>query len=130
MADMNEYIENLMDVAAHREEFEKQAGIGKGFSLRKLKNFLGKKETKIGVGSFIGWMALQKLIDAGVLNREQALRKREIESQAAMATPENLYYQASLPSAQAEEEQARQALFAQISGGILGPQLARGERLI
>jgi endonuclease YncB( thermonuclease family) len=42
-----------------------------------------------------------------------------------------MYYQAALPQAQAEAQEARQALFSQLTnGGVLGPTLARGERRI
>ena len=47
-----------------------------------------------------------------------------------MITPENLYFQAAQPQAQAEESMARTALFQQLSGGVLGPSLAKGEYMI
>lgn len=58
------------------------------------------------------------------LAREAARMKGEL------ATPENLYAEAALPGAMAEAQQARNALLTQLSGGVIGPSLARGERLI
>ena len=84
-----------------------------------------------GVGSSIlGYMILSRLLRLPGEMGERNVQREAIQSQASMATPENLYYQAALPQAQEEESMARQALFTQISGGVLGPSLATGERLI
>ena len=50
-----------------------------------------------------------------------------MRSQAEMVTPENLYFQAAQPQAREEESMAHQALMTQLTGGVLGPQLAKGE---
>ena len=77
----------------------------------------------------IGWMLLQKLLDVRGQRKDIGVQREAIEEQSALATPENLYYQASLPQAKQEEEMARTALMTQLSGGVIGPtQLARGER--
>ena len=60
----------------------------------------------------------------------QDIESEGLTRRAEMATPDNLYMQAALPQAQREEEMARTALLNQISGGVLGPSLARGERRI
>lgn len=83
-----------------------------------------------GVGGYLLLDMLSKLIRAPEAIGNRNLQREAIASQGRMATPEGLYYQAALPQAQAEEEQARQALFGQLSGGILGPSLARGETQI
>jgi len=96
----------------------------------KATKFLGSKEGKFGIGSLIAWVALDKLLSANRARAERGIQKTALRSQSELASPENLYYQAALPQAQAEEETARQALFSQILGGVTGPTLARGERLI
>ncbi len=93
------------------------SGIGKG----KLKQ-LGK-----GV---VGYYLLSQLLGAANRNREQAVQRGAIRGQAGLATPENLYYQAAFPQAQQEEAEARQALMTHLSGGVVGPSIATGERMI
>ena len=132
MADAS-YYENLFKGVIEREGLTGAAGAampGVTSKAGKLKDFLGSKGGKIGLGSLVAWMALDRILESANQAAERGIQKRGIENQAALATPENLYYQASLPTAQAEEEQARQALFSQISGGVIGPSLARGEKLI
>uniref|UniRef100_A0A6M3J894 Uncharacterized protein n=1 Tax=viral metagenome TaxID=1070528 RepID=A0A6M3J894_9ZZZZ len=85
---------------------------------------------KGGVTSLMAWMALNSLLGANRQRAERGIHREAIRAQGESMTPENLYYQAALPAAQMEEETARQALFAQISGGVLGPSLARGERIL
>lgn len=94
------------------------------------KNWLGSSAGKKAAGGLLAWLALSKIL--GTINQaqERGVQREAIRGQASMATPENLYYQAALPQAQQEEDMARQALFTQISGGVLGPSLASGERLI
>jgi len=94
-----------------------------------LKGLKGMNLKKVG-GGILGYMILSRLLNLPGEIGERNVRREAIQSQASMATPENLYYQAALPQAQQEEEMARQALFSQISGGVLGPSLATGERLI
>lgn len=96
----------------------------------RLGELASSSNVRAGAGSLMLWMALSKIFEAASQRGEQNVRREAIRSQAELATPENLYYQASLPSAQAEEEQARQALLAHLSGGVIGPSLARGERLV
>jgi hypothetical protein len=125
MAAEDIYYEDLVKEAAGVAPFA--AGATKRGGLRGL---LSSKGAKIGIGSLIGWMALDKILNEINQAKGRGLQKQAIRSQAAAASPENLYYEAALPSAQAEEEQARQMLFSQILGGVTGPSLARGEKLI
>jgi hypothetical protein len=83
----------------------------------------------VSAGLFVQWL-LGKLMEGYAIHSQQATERKAIEAQAQMTTPESLYYQAALPQAQAAEAQAQQALTAQLTGGIIGPSLARGERLI
>jgi hypothetical protein len=118
MAAEDIYYEGLLKEAA-------DPSLGERFSA-----FLKKPRVKAGIGTLIGWMALNKILNEINQAKGRGLQKQAIRSQAAAASPENLYYEAALPSAQAEEEQARQLLFSQILGGVVGPSLARGEKLI
>jgi hypothetical protein len=95
-----------------------------------IKNLLSSRSIKGGIGSIAVWMALDKILSAGKASADRGIQQDAMQDQAEMATPENLYYQASLPTARAEEEQARNALMTHMSGGILGPSVAKGERLI
>lgn len=83
----------------------------------------------LGAGVFGTWL-LQKLLQTHHETSMRGIQREGLRSQAEMITPENLYFQAAQPAAQEEESMARQALFSQISGGILGPQLAKGEYMI
>jgi hypothetical protein len=89
----------------------------------------GGKARGIG-GSILGLMILQRLLNLPSEVGERNVRQEALHQQREFATPENIYYQAALPRAQEEESMARQALFARLSGGVLGPSLASGERLI
>ena len=79
-----------------------------------------------GIGIFATWL-LQKLLQTGHESGMRNIQREGLRSQAEMVTPESLYMQAAQPAAQEEESMARQALFTQLSGGVLGPQLAKGE---
>lgn len=83
----------------------------------------------VGLGIFGTWL-LQKLLQTHHETSMRGIQREGLRSQAEMVTPENLYFQAAQPAAQEEESMARQALFSQLSGGVLGPQLARGEMMI
>jgi len=98
--------------------------------LSKLKEMFSSGKAKAGVGGLLAVLAMERLLSEYNQAAERGVQREAIRGQGELATPENLYYQAAMPTAQAEEEQARQALFAQISGGVLGPTLAKGERLI
>ncbi len=79
-----------------------------------------------GMGIFATWL-MNKILQT---KHESGMRNIQMEgmrSQAEMVTPENLYFQATQPQAQREESMAHQALMAQLTGGVLGPQLAKGE---
>lgn len=90
-------------------------------------SFLAKPGVKgAGAAMFATWL-LDKILKTGHETGMRNIQREGLKSQAELATPENLYYQAAQPAAQAEETQAREALFAQLSGGVLGPQLAKGE---
>ena len=93
----------------------------------KLKGLLAGPSIKgAGAGILATWL-LNKLIQTGHETGMRNIQREGLRSQAEMITPENLYFQAAQPAAQEEERMARQALFAQLSGGVLGPQLAKGE---
>jgi len=101
------------------------AGGGKG-----IKERLGGITTggvgKVG-GSILGWWLAQKMLDTVNQMQDIGVQRQGLRSRAGMITPQSLYSQAALPRAQEEESMARQALYQQISGGVLGPQLAKGE---
>jgi len=83
-----------------------------------------------GAGIFATWL-LNKLLGTVHETGMRGIQRRGLRSQAELITPESLYAQAALPQAQEEESMARQALYSQLSGGVLGPtQLAKGEYLI
>lgn len=87
---------------------------------------------KVGphVPGLLVFAALQKILSLPTEIGEGRLQQEAIQSQGRSVTPESLYYQAALPQAQLEESEARQSLMSHLSGGVLGPSLARGERLI
>jgi len=103
---------------------------GEAIKPGKLQGLFGGKGLRSGVAGLLGWMALSKTINALNLSAQQRLQRQAIRTKASLATPESLYYEAALPGALAEEEQARQMMLSQIAGGIIGPSLARGERSI
>ncbi len=84
---------------------------------------------KVG-GGMLGWWLLQKVLETTNQMQDIGVQREDLRSRAKMVTPQSLYARAALPRAQEEESMARQALFAQLSGGVLGPQLAKGEYLI
>lgn len=83
----------------------------------------------VGAGIFMTWL-LNKILQTGHETGMRGIQRAGLREQAELITPENLYFQAAQPEAQAEESMARQALFSQLSGGVLGPQLAKGEYMI
>ncbi len=93
----------------------------------KAKGFLSGPGIKgAGVAMFTTWL-LDKILKTGHETGMRNIQREGLRGQAELITPENLYYQAAQPQAAEEESMARQALFAQLSGGVLGPQLAKGE---
>ncbi len=86
-----------------------------------------KPGVKQAAGGMFAYWLLNKLMQTGHEAGMRGIQKASLRSQAEMITPENLYFQAAQPQAQEEESMARQALFSQLSGGVLGPSLARGE---
>ncbi len=91
---------------------------------------LARPEVKgLGAGVFVTWL-LNKILQTTHETKMRGIQQEGLRSQGEMITPENLYFQAAQPTAQAEETQARTALFSQLSGGILGPSLAKGEYMI
>jgi len=127
MADADKYYTDLLGPL----ESEMGGASKKLGKMGGLKKFLGGKGAKgLGAG-MMGWWILDKILSARNKSADIGVQKEALQAQGEMATPENLYYQAAMPQAQEEEAQARQALFAQLSGGILGPSnLAKGERMI
>ena len=87
-------------------------------------------KVKGAAGGLFAYWLLNKLMQTGHEAGMRGIQKASLRSQAEMATPENLYYQAAQPAAQEEESMARQALYSQLSGGVLGPSLAKGEYMI
>ena len=117
--------------AMRGQEQSAVSGKGKFAFLKGLTEGIAKNPAvKRGVGSLLGWMALNAFLEANSQRAERSIRRKALRAQEGGMTPEDLYYQAALPAAQMEEKTARQALFAQISGGVLGPSLARGERIL
>ena len=83
----------------------------------------------MGLGIFGTWL-LQKLLQTHHETSMRGIQREGLRSQAEMITPESLYFQAAQPQAAQEESMARQALMQQIMGGVTGPSLAAGERMI
>ncbi len=90
----------------------------------------GASKNKVAIGSILGFMLLSKYLETRNLSKEQGIQKEGMQAQAGLATPENLYYQAAQPQAREEATMGRHALMSQITGGVIGPSLARGERRI
>ena len=84
---------------------------------------------KAGGYMFAAWL-LDKFLQTHHETSMRGIQRKRLRSQAEMITPESLYFQAAQPAAQQEESMARQALFSQLSGGVLGPSLAKGEYMI
>ena len=96
----------------------------------RMAGLLGSPGVKgMGAGIFTTWL-LQKLLQTGHEAGMRGIQREGLRSQAEMITPENLYFQAVQPQAQQEESMARQALMTQLTGGVLGPSLAKGEYMI
>lgn len=83
----------------------------------------------LGAGVFATWL-LNKILQTTHETGMRGIQRAGLREQGEMVTPENLYYQAAQPQAQAEETMAHQALMSQLTGGVLGPQLAKGEYMI
>jgi len=79
-----------------------------------------------GMGIFATWL-LNKFLQTKHESGMRDIQREGLRGQAEMVTPENLYYQAAQPKAQEEESMARSALMSQLSGGVIGPSLAKGE---
>lgn len=90
---------------------------------------LVKGAKRFGPG-MLGWLLLEKLLSGRHESKLQDIQTQGMRGMAELQTPENLILQASLPQAQQEEQMARTALLTQLSGGVIGPSLARGERRI
>ena len=84
---------------------------------------------KVGGGMLGFWLA-QKILDTVNQMQDVGVQRAGLRSRAELVTPQSLYAQAALPRAQEEETMARTALFSQLSGGVLGPSLAKGEYMI
>lgn len=103
---------------------EKLGLLGRG------KKWAGTKAGKLSIGSIFAMLIADKLLGERHQAGLRGIESERITRQTQMATPENLILQAALPQAQQEEQMARTALLSQISGGVLGSTLARGERRI
>ncbi|KKN48926.1 hypothetical protein LCGC14_0647850 [marine sediment metagenome] len=87
-------------------------------------------KVKGAAGGIFAYWLLNKLLQAGHESGMRGIQRASLQNQAEMITPESLYFQAAQPQAQEEESMARQALYSQLSGGVLGPSLAKGEYMI
>jgi hypothetical protein len=101
-----------------------------GAKAKGLGDILSRPGVKQAGGYMFGAWLVDKILKATHERGMRNIQREGLRGQAEMITPENLYFQAAQPQAQAEESQARQALFSQLSGGILGPSLAKGEIMI
>lgn len=100
-----------------------------GGILERAKGITSGTVGKVG-GSMLAFWLAQKILDTTNRMQEMGVQRQGLRSQAEMVTPQSLYAQAALPRAQEEESMARTALFQQLSGGVLGPSLAKGEYMI
>ncbi len=94
------------------------------------KKWAGTAGGKLSIGSLVGMFIMDKLLQT---RHEQGIQNIQLEGmkrQEELVTSENLLGQAALPAAQEEESMARNALLMQLSGGVLGPTVARGNRMI
>ena len=82
-----------------------------------------------GIGIFATWL-LNKILQTKHQSGMRDIQRQGLRSQAEMVTPENIYFQAAQPQAEREETMAHQALMEHLSGGVLGPSLAKGEYLV
>jgi len=98
--------------------------------LGRIKGKLKGLNLKSAGAQIFGLMVIDRLLRAKHESGMRGIESERMSRQAGMATPENLIQQAAYPQAQQEEEMARTALLTAISGGIIGPSLARGERRI
>jgi len=107
-----------------------EALVGGGTKTSKLGGMMqGPGVKQAGLWLMLPWLA-QKYLNTRNKSKMRDIEIEGMQGQAEAMSPENLYYQASLPQAQQEEESARQALMSQIMGGVIGPSLARGETQI
>ena len=95
-----------------------------------LEGLLTRPGVKQAAGGLFTYWLLNKLMQTHHERGMRNIQKASLRSQAEMITPESLYFQAAQPAAQAEETMARQALMTQLTGGVLGPSLAKGEYMI
>ena len=75
-------------------------------------------------------LALEQLLGSYNKRADRGVQSEALQMQGEASTPESLYVQAALPQARQEESMARQMLMQQLSGGVTGPSVGRGERLI
>lgn len=90
----------------------------------------GGKLLKTAGPGLLTWLLLQKGVDLAASKQNIDFAKEVARAQGEAVTPESIYQEAALPGATARANQARQALLTQLSGGIIGPSLAPGERMI
>jgi hypothetical protein len=101
-----------------------------GGRLGGIKSKLGGMGMK-GIGAqLIGLFMLDKILQTKHQAGMRDIQLEGMKRQGELATSENLLGQAALPQAQEEESMARNALLLQLSGGVLGPTVARGNRMI
>lgn len=100
---------------------------GKARGLGGLGGLLARPELKQAGSYMFGAWLLDKILRTTHEAGMRGIQRAGLRSQAEMITPESLYFQAAQPQAQAEEAMAHQALMTQLTGGVLGPSLAKGE---
>jgi len=98
--------------------------------MERIKAGMQRPGIKQAAGGLFAYWLLNKLMQTHHERGMRGIQKASLRSQAEMITPESLYFQAAQPQALQEEAMARQALTAQLTGGVLGPSLAKGEYMI
>ena len=99
------------------------AQVGAGKASSKL-GMLGKA----GLATGIGYMLLDMLLGARNQSAELGMQERVMDEQMANIDPAAYFYESMLPVSEDQRRGAERALMSQLSGGVMGPALARGER--
>lgn len=82
---------------------------------------------KVGLGGLAG-LILEMALGAKNQYAELDMQEQMMGEQIANIDPAAYFYEAMLPAAQGQRQMAERALMSQLSGGVMGPALARGER--
>lgn len=107
-----------------------EGGIAAGLS-SKLKGGAGSAIGKGGLAAILTYMLLQSRAGKELGMRTTGLESESLERRTRGTKPEDMFYQAMMPSVRAQQQMAQQMLLRQIGvGGVAGPSLASGEELI